>query len=152
MSAERERPPPARPWYDRVMREAAVRGWGVAELARRAKVGRPTLYGWRDNPGKPQSAKVNAVADALGIPRTEALQLAGVIAAAPDPAQDEVPRELLDAYGPAVIAAMKEEVTDPAERRRLFERLLAERRGDPEPPPTGPGAKTPPGGTRRRLA
>lgn len=152
MSAERERPPPARPWYDRVMREAAVRGWGVAELARRAKVGRPTLYGWRDNPGKPQSAKVNAVADALGIPRTEALQLAGVIAAAPEPDARTAPRELVAYYGKAVIAAIEDEITDPAARERVWERMLSERDGDPEPPPTGPGAKTPPQGTRRHLA
>lgn len=71
------------------MREAAVKGWGVAELARQAKVGRPTIYGWRDGPGKPQAAKVNAVADALGIPRDEALRLAGIITAPPGSQEKE---------------------------------------------------------------
>lgn len=146
-----ERPPPARPWFDRVEERAALKGWSLSELARRAKISRPTLYGWRDNPKKPQARSVNAVADALGIPRGEALQLAGVIGAAPEPEKedDDVPRELLSAYGRAVIKAITEEVPDPEARRRLFERLLAERRGDPEPPPTGPGAQTPPGGSRR---
>lgn len=144
-----ERPPPARPWFDRVEQLAALRGWSLSELARRAKISRPTLYGWRDNPKKPQARSVNAVADALGIPRGEALQLAGVIGAAPEPEWEEVPRELVKAYGRGAVEAMIETVPDPEQRRLLFERLLAERRGGDEPPPTGPGAKTPPGGSRR---
>jgi transcriptional regulator with XRE-family HTH domain len=90
MSDER---PPARPWYDLVMEQGSIRGWGVAELARRAGVGRPTIYGWRDNANKPQPAPVNAVADALGIPRERALRLAGVIAAA-EP-ESVIPKSLL---------------------------------------------------------
>jgi transcriptional regulator with XRE-family HTH domain len=86
-----ERPPPARPWFDLVTERIAVRGWSIAELARKAHVSRPTIYGWRDNPARPQAKPVNAVADALGIPRERALRLAGIIAAA-----DRSPPSLLD--------------------------------------------------------
>ena len=82
---QHERPPPARPWFDLVTERIAVRGWSVVELTRHARVSRPTVYGWRDNPGKPQAAPVNAVADALGIPRERALRLAGIIASEPGP-------------------------------------------------------------------
>lgn len=138
---------PARPWYLRALEEASLRGWSKAELCERAGVARTTLDKWETNPRKPQARSVNAVADALGIPRSEALQLAGVIASVPEPAGDSVPQELVDAYGKHVIAAMLEEVTDPAARRRLFDRLLEARRG--KEPPSGPGVSTPPGGTRR---
>lgn len=88
-------PAPARAWYDTVTETIAVRGWSVAQLAQRSGVARTTIYGWRDNPRKPQSKSVNAVADALGIPRERALRLAGVIAAAPE-AADRSPPTLLD--------------------------------------------------------
>jgi len=97
-----ERPPPARPWFDLVTERIAVRGWSVAELARRAHVSRPTIYGWRENPGKPQAAPVNAVADLLGIPRERALRLAGVIADAPQEpgeASQSAPTPLEELFG-----------------------------------------------------
>lgn len=76
------------------MAEIAIRGWGIAGLAQRAGVSRPTIYGWRDNPRPPQPRPVNAVADVLGIPRERALHLAGVIIGeAPDRSP---PQTLLD--------------------------------------------------------
>jgi hypothetical protein len=99
MSDER---PPARPWFDLVMERIAVRGWGIAELSRHAKVGRPTIYGWRDSAnGKLQADPVNRVADALGIPRERALRLAGIITTRtpePPPIPDSLIREI-DAAG-----------------------------------------------------
>ena|ERR1700733_14913195 len=74
---------PARPWYDLVVETAAVKGWSIADLSSRSGVARTTIYGWRANRGKPQAKSVNAVADALGIPRERALRLAGVIADGP---------------------------------------------------------------------
>lgn len=142
--------PPAQPWYRRVVYEAALRGWTKAELCKRAGVARSTVDKWETNPQKPQSKSVNAVADKLGIPRAEALKLAGIIAPAPDPAQDEIPKELLDAYGQKIADVILGTVSDPAERRLLYQRLMEVRGGDPEPPPTtGPGAETPPGGIQR---
>jgi len=101
---QQERPPPARPWFDLVTKNIAVRGWSVVELTRRATVSRPTIYGWRDNPGKPQAAPVNAVADVLGIPREQALRLAGVIASEPEPLVD-----------PEVAAILRRRYPDEAE-------------------------------------
>lgn len=93
---------PARPWFDLVTEQSAIRGWGIAELARRAKVGRPTIYGWRDGAeGKIQAGPVNAVADVLGIPRERALRLAGVIGPGQAPAGSAVPPDLLKAIAEA---------------------------------------------------
>lgn len=88
-------PAPARAWYDTVIESIAIRGWSVAQLAQRSGVARTTIYGWRDNPRKPQSKSVNAVADALGIPREQALRLAGVIAGV-ETADRSPPATLLD--------------------------------------------------------
>lgn len=139
--------PPARAWHRRVVDAAALKGWTKTELAERAGVARSTIDGWDSNPRPPQAKKVTAVADALGIPRAEALQLAGIIAAVPDPGP-EPPQELIDAYGQQVINAMLETVTDAAQRQRLFDRLMDARR-EGGTPPSGPGAATPPGGTQR---
>lgn len=113
---------PARPWFDLVTQEIAVRGWGIAELARRAKVGRPTIYGWRDSPGKPQSGPVNAVADVLGIDRKRANELAGIIPRAGPEPEPELP--------PSLLADIYREFPDDEEGQRrairLFKRTLAE--------------------------
>jgi len=88
---------PARPWFDVVTEQSAIRGLGIAELARRAHVGRATIYGWRDGAdGKIQAGPVNAVADVLGIPRERALRLAGIIGTAPSSAAPPiVPKSLI---------------------------------------------------------
>lgn len=54
-----------------------MRGWSITELAERAQVSRPTIYGWRDNLTRPRAEQVGAVADALGIARSRAVTLAG---------------------------------------------------------------------------
>ena len=85
---------PARPWFDLVMEQAAVRGWSMHELARRSGVGRPTIYRWRDGTETPQARPVVLIADALGIPRERAVRLAGIIT---DPeTADRSPPSLLD--------------------------------------------------------
>lgn len=71
--------PPARPWFDLVMEQIAIKGWSITELARRSGVGRPTIYRWRDGTETPQSRPVGLVADALGIARPHAVRLAGII-------------------------------------------------------------------------
>ena len=85
---------PARPWYNLVAETIALKGWTKAQLAERSGVSRPTIDNWRVNPRAPQARSVNAVADVLGIPRQQALRLAGVI---PDGDQNEhSPPTLLD--------------------------------------------------------
>ena len=86
--------PPARPWYDLVTEASAIKGWSVTELARRAGVGRPTIYGWRDNLKKPQARPVNAVADSLGIDRARAVRLAGIISDGSEP-EPAIPPDLM---------------------------------------------------------
>jgi transcriptional regulator with XRE-family HTH domain len=70
---------PAKPWYDLVVETIALRGWSKTELAERAEIARSTIDEWQRNLRPPQAAKVNAVADVLGIDRAQALRLAGVI-------------------------------------------------------------------------
>jgi transcriptional regulator with XRE-family HTH domain len=81
------RPAPARAWYELVNETIAVKGWSVAELSERSGVARSTIYGWRDNPRKPQAKSVNAVADMIGIDRARAVRLAGIVLS--EPAADE---------------------------------------------------------------
>jgi transcriptional regulator with XRE-family HTH domain len=85
---------PARPWFDLVMEQIAIKGWSVTELARRSGVGRPTIYRWRDGTETPQARPVGLVADALGIPRPQAVRLAGIITDAE--VADRSPPTLLD--------------------------------------------------------
>lgn len=72
-------PPPARPLYERVIREVSLRGWTKTELSERSGVARTTIDNWSTNRRKPQPKAVNAVADVLGIDREEAHVLAGIV-------------------------------------------------------------------------
>lgn len=69
------------PLYQRVATERARQGWTWTRLTARAGVARSTINSWAHIPTPPQPEKVNAVADLLGIPRLEALQLAGILGA-----------------------------------------------------------------------
>jgi transcriptional regulator with XRE-family HTH domain len=126
--------PPARPWYDLVTETIALKGWTKAQLADRAGVSRPTVDNWRTNPRPPQARSVNAVADVLGIPRKEALRLAGVIADGDE--ADRSPPSLLDgAVGgedaELVRKALREVYPDTAEEilAGIEERLKRRRAG-----------------------
>lgn len=66
--------------YERVNHERAKKGWTWARLQKETGVARSTVLKWRSQPNPPQPASVNAVSDALGIARDEALFLAGIIA------------------------------------------------------------------------
>ena len=65
--------------YERVERERALKGWSWTRLQRETGVARSTFAKWQTQPQPPQPATVNAVADALGIGRAEALELAGIL-------------------------------------------------------------------------
>jgi transcriptional regulator with XRE-family HTH domain len=67
------------PLYERVERERVLRGWSSTQMEDKTGVARQTVGKWRTNPMTPQPGTVNAVADALGIDREEALRLAGIL-------------------------------------------------------------------------
>lgn len=72
---------PARDWYDLVVQTIALKNTTKAQVAERAGVSRATIDRWGKGASRPaQAASVNAVADVLGIPREQALRLAGIIA------------------------------------------------------------------------
>jgi transcriptional regulator with XRE-family HTH domain len=140
---------PARPWYDLVREKIAVRGWSVNELAKRAGIGRPTIYGWRDKPNAPWPDPVNKVADLLGVPRPAALRLAGIIAdgggaGRPPP----VPPEL-EAHPDLVESVRRTPGLDDEDRARVLEAIARTLRGEPQPPT--PGAEAPSPGGRERA-
>ncbi|MEV4384363.1 helix-turn-helix transcriptional regulator [Micromonospora sp. NPDC049580] len=83
---------PAYNFWVRVKAEQAARGWTDSELFRQSGVTRNTINGLKTRK-RVEAATVNAIADALEIPRDEAHVLAGLV-----PAEDEQPdREAADA-------------------------------------------------------
>jgi transcriptional regulator with XRE-family HTH domain len=88
----------AYPLYQRVERERALRGWSATRLRNETGVSRSTVAKWATQQQPPQPGTVNAVADALGIDRAEALRLAGILtdAPAPVPAGTQLTRDDLD--------------------------------------------------------
>jgi transcriptional regulator with XRE-family HTH domain len=69
----------AYPLYERVERERVLRGWSSTKLHQETGVSRSTIAKWRTQQRPPQPATVFVVADRLGIDRTEALSLAGIL-------------------------------------------------------------------------
>jgi len=74
----------------RVRAEQASRGWTDVELQRRSGIPRGTVDRLRRGKRVPQARVVNALADALGIPRAEAARLAGLVPEGPAPAAGQV--------------------------------------------------------------
>lgn len=73
----------AYPLYRRVERERALLGWSSTRLHKETGVSRSTIGKWATQQQPPQPGTVNAVADALGIERAEALRLAGILTEVP---------------------------------------------------------------------
>jgi transcriptional regulator with XRE-family HTH domain len=65
--------------YQRVERERALKGISTVALSQESGVSRSAVSKWATQSHTPQPEKVNAVADVLGIPRIEALRLAGIL-------------------------------------------------------------------------
>lgn len=129
-----ERPPPARPWYDLVIREIALRGWAKTELSDRSGVARTTIDNWNTNRRKPSAKAVNAVADALGISRAAAHVLAGIVvpgqpAGIPPGLLDTIRRTLPEEDQERVIAAI----------RRVLSGATGSGEEDPAEPPRRAG-------------
>lgn len=134
---------PARELFDLAVQTTAVKGMSIADLASKSGVARSTIYGWRDNSGKPQAKSVNAVADVLGIPRERALRAAGIIAGAEPEPEPEIPgsllREIMNTPGlteegrRAVIAAIRRTLaTERGEPGTAGSGAAAELRAEPE--------------------
>ena len=120
-----ERPPPARPWYEQVVSEIALRGWAKTELSYRSGVARTTIDNWNTNRHKPSAKAVNAVADTLGIDRAKAHVLAGIVAPKDDSRTAEEPE-----IPPGLLAQIRR--TLPAEDQ---ERVIAAIRQTLSPTP-----------------
>ncbi|MFD1940571.1 helix-turn-helix domain-containing protein [Nonomuraea mangrovi] len=73
--------PPARRLWERVESERNNRGWTTVELQERSGVDRSTVSRLKTSKRSPLPETVNKLADTLGIPRQEALALAGLVGA-----------------------------------------------------------------------
>jgi transcriptional regulator with XRE-family HTH domain len=126
--------PPARPWYELIVKTIALRGWSKTTLSERSGISRSTIDNWQRNPRKPQASAVNAVADSLGIPREKAHELAGVLPVERGPGST-VPDE--------VLAVIRKNYT-PEKQREVIE-MLEQLSG---PPGTEPSEASDPGSER----
>jgi transcriptional regulator with XRE-family HTH domain len=134
-----DRPSPARPWYELVNRERALRGWSKTELSDRSGVARTTIDNWSTNPRTPTAEAVNAVADVLGVDRARAHVLAGIVASAasePGP-HPHVPPDVAD-------YVRRRWRRDPAEAEAVLSDLEAafSRRPRPAQPPGEDGRES----------
>lgn len=113
---------PARVFWERVDREKTLLGWNDSELARQSGVNRSTYGRLKDLKTSPLPDTVRKLADAVGIARTEAFHLAGLLHAetptephlVTDIGDDEETEQLLAQLPPA--------------RRALLERVLQQER------------------------
>ncbi|GGS88204.1 helix-turn-helix domain-containing protein [Nonomuraea spiralis] len=112
--------PPARRLWERVENERNQRGWTTLELQKRSGVDRATVSRWQHAKRAPLPETVNALADALGLPREELLALAGLITSP----VERVLREAVTAPQPVVSAAVEGD----AETQELLARLSPRRR------------------------
>ena len=114
--------PPARRLWERVDSERAARGWTALDLERESGVDRGTVARWKTAKRAPLPETVIAIADALGVPRYDLLELAGRTSALPRSVLAERPPEI---SGPLPVVG--DDDTDellarlPASRRRLLQ-------------------------------
>ena len=78
----------AYPFWARVEDERATKGWNKAELAERVGLPRSTIDNLKTGTRAPQPRIVNALADAVGLDRAQAHQLAGIVPAKADDSAD----------------------------------------------------------------
>jgi transcriptional regulator with XRE-family HTH domain len=81
----------AYPLWERVETARALKGWSSVRLHRETGVSRSTVAKLATQPKPPLPSTVCALADALGIPREEALKLSGFLGDArlPPPVADD---------------------------------------------------------------
>jgi transcriptional regulator with XRE-family HTH domain len=112
--------PPAHKLWERVESERNRRGWTTVELQERSGVDRSTVSRLKTSRRSPLPETVNKLADALGIPREEALALAGLVTS---PAE-RAPHDAVTAPQPAVNVA----VGGDSETETLLAKLSPRRR------------------------
>jgi transcriptional regulator with XRE-family HTH domain len=122
--SEGRKGPPGYPFWVRAERERNTRGWTKSALARRAGIARRTYDRLEVQTKTALPETINKIADALGIDRLEAAQLAGL-----DPAtvsvsvgETETPQET----GSSRLEELLARIT--GERRERLERMRAEER------------------------
>jgi transcriptional regulator with XRE-family HTH domain len=81
-------------FWVRVKAEQAARGWTDSELNRRSGIARNTITGLETRK-RVEAATINALADALDIPRAEAHQLAGLVPGGDRPGRPVTVREAI---------------------------------------------------------
>jgi transcriptional regulator with XRE-family HTH domain len=81
-------------FWRRVKAEQAARGWTDSELHRRSGISRNTISGLETRK-RVEAATINALADALDIPRAEAHQLSGLVPGGERPARASTVREAI---------------------------------------------------------
>lgn len=130
---ERAVEPPARRFYQRVDRRKIELGWTDTELERQSGVNRSTYFRLNTNKRTPQPQTVQKLADAVGLDRTEAFLLAGLLHAEtqtepyplPEVEADEETEELLAKLPPKRRAWLEMVLKDEQERMRQLHELAA---------------------------
>lgn len=112
--------PPAHELWKRVEDERNKRGWTTVELQERSGVDRSTVSRWKTAKQSPLPEKVNALADAFGLPREDLLVVAGLISSP----VERAPHDAITAPQPAVTLDVKGD----AETEELLDRLSPRRR------------------------
>ncbi|MFI6813732.1 helix-turn-helix domain-containing protein [Nonomuraea sp. NPDC050328] len=117
--------PPARRLWERIEAERNSRGWTTLELEERSGVDRSTVHRWQSAKRAPLADSVVRIADALGVPRNDLLQLAGH--AALSDVEPVAAPSIGDVEGDAETEALLARLPE-SRRRRLEEFRESERR------------------------
>lgn len=106
-----DRPPAAAAFHAAI--EAALDDLGrdKAWLSRETGIARSTINDWKRNPRPPKAKNVNLVADALGMDRNEARQLAG-FTGAPIAGPDGEPVPLAELDTDELLAEIRRRIPD----------------------------------------
>jgi transcriptional regulator with XRE-family HTH domain len=105
----------------RIKRARERKRWSQQRLADALQVDRKTIDNWENGRTKPRSS-VGALEEVLSV-RLDA-----------EPQQPAVPRDVLE--------AIRREVA-PVDQQRVIDAVERSLRGEPQPPPTSPGAAEP---------
>jgi transcriptional regulator with XRE-family HTH domain len=112
--------PPAYRLWERVESERNARSWTTVELQERSGVDRSTVSRLKTSKRSPLPETVNRLADTLGIPRREALELAGLVVSP----VERVLQDAITAPQPAVRVAVEGD----ADTEELLQKLSPRRR------------------------
>lgn len=122
---------PARRFWERIDREKVLLGWTDTDLEKHSGVNRSTYGRLKNLKGDPLPGTVRKLADAVGLERTEAFLLAGLLHAEtptephplPEVEADEETEELLAKLPPKRRAWLEMVLRDEQERMRELHEL-----------------------------